>query len=369
MRFLPLLLLAALTPNALSTGNSRTKNPTQEIKELSQALVQENLNLSLVTEKPGDLNQPESYHLGKYELDGIEVVEWTYPMIFEPNKVMGWQHPAGKSVRHILRTRTKMIWDTLYTYDLHGNRITPHEQENTKKFIAFFGGSFVHGNGLTGHETLPAQTVKHLTGFKAYNLGISASGPHQHLARVQSHDFIKNIEEKRGHFIYVLLAQHIQRANGFAIQRSLNVNQPMFDFSKGRAVNIGSFWQNEPIKTWILRTLHKKLNLFRRLNRNYPTVKPSHLEYTCKILTEMEKSLADLYLDFNFSVYSHPLSPPPAELITCLTDQGIDVIQPVPISKEERPAHQFFLDHHPNAGHNAKYGKIIAKRIIEVNNE
>lgn len=337
-----------------------------DVKVIYDELLKSFVNFSSLKPKSYEIGDLDTHYLSIENLRDHNVVEWTYPAIFGPDETMGWRHMPNKIVKHLLRTQKKIIWNISYKYDSNGNRITPQSNLDSSRFLVFLGDSFVHGNGLGSRETLPFQTVKHLPNTKAYNLGIAAAGPHQHLARILSGVLKKQFDEKAGVFIYVLLSQHIQRANGFAIQRSIYPYQPVFDFEGDSFKSIGKFMDVEPVKTRLLGFLHKRLNLFRRLNFNYPKVDYSHILYTCRILSQMKKSLKKQFPSSSVFIYPHPLSPSPESLISCLKEKNVNLFLLDSISKTEKKMHELFPDHHPNAYHNRVYGKILAEKLRRV---
>ena len=360
---LPLPFLILFGALALSQHSFAKEFLPPDVKVIYDELSASSVDFSKLKPKSYEIGDLDTYYLSIETLRNHKVVEWTYPAIFWPDKTMGWRHMPNKTVKHLLRTQEKIIWNVSYHYDSNGNRFTPQGHPDNNKFLVFLGDSFVHGKGLRTRETLPFQTVKHLPTTKTYNLGIAAAGPHQHLARILSGALKEQIDEKKGGFIYVLLNQHIQRANGFAIQRSLYPYQPVFNFKGDSFRHIGSFMDVEPVKTRLLRFLHKRLNLFRRLNFNYPKVEDSHILYTCRILSQMKKSLVKQFPNAPFYIYPHPLSPSPENLISCLKDKNINLLSIDPISKIEKKKHELFPDHHPNAYHNDVYGKILAEKL------
>ncbi len=146
----------------------------------------------------------------------MEFYLFSMPQQAIPHPILGYLYtPLYKGRDKIIIVDDKVVRNATYTYDGYGNRITPNNNENSKKCLAIYGCSFAHGSAVNDDETLEFYLAKNLPEFKVLNFGIGGTGAHTALARVQF-DIDKNILDKCDELIaiYEAIPHHIYRAYG-----------------------------------------------------------------------------------------------------------------------------------------------------------
>ena len=121
--------------------------------------------------------------------------------------VLGYAATPSKSVHAWKIVGNDRVYDVTYSTDSHGFRVTPGFDPGASiaGTIAFFGGSFVFGEGLDDNETLPYHLAAHL-GFRyrIVNAGFSGYGPHQML-RLLELDGLEGRARLQNHPVHSLL--------------------------------------------------------------------------------------------------------------------------------------------------------------------
>ncbi len=133
----------------------------------------------------------------------------------QPHYILGYANTPLYNGKAKLIVDDKVIYDISYTHDGYGNRITPNNNENSKKCIAIYGGSFAYGAAVDSNESLESFLAKELPEYRLLNFGISAAGAHTALARLEF-QIDKRVLEKCEEFIaiYEAIPHHIYRAYG-----------------------------------------------------------------------------------------------------------------------------------------------------------
>ena len=136
-----------------------------------------------------------------------------YPRKFSTSQpILGWG-PATPGVYHSFRRgkgRT-LIYSVDYTIDDH--LLRPTQSASAGPTVAFFGDSFIFGQGLPESETLP-QIYADLTGRKVHvlNFGFPGYGPQQFLRAIETGLFNPLLTDTKL-FVYETAAWHIERAS------------------------------------------------------------------------------------------------------------------------------------------------------------
>lgn len=202
----------------------------------------------------------------------------------QAHEILGFAYTPLYSQNYKLKIDNKLVANLLYSYDEFGNRITPNNNEKSKKCLAVYGGSFAHGDGIDANETIQAFLVKELPEFKVLNFGIGGAGAHTMLARLQfqmDSQILSNCDEFVA--IYEAIPHHIYRAYGVFLGPNYKLNKdkkPVYwgTFKPGEYEN-QRFVQEVPIilpkptqaaKTQsFYKTLKNKLNLKNNINKSY----------------------------------------------------------------------------------------------------
>ena len=137
-----------------------------------------------------------------------------------------------------------------YKHDEFGNRITPNNNEKSKKCIAIYGGSFAYGSAVDSNETLEYFLAKNLPEYKILNFGIGAAGAHTALARLEFQIDSKVLAQCEEFIaIYEAIAHHIYRAYGYYLG-------PNYQFdSQGIPRYVGTYKDDE----YAYKRFHEKM--------------------------------------------------------------------------------------------------------------
>jgi len=105
--------------------------------------------------------------------------------LWEPRLVVGWGPQRPGPFRASRSLNGRKVYDVTYTIYSNLNRQTLAGEAG--KGISVFGDSFIFGEGLEDHQTLPQQLANlQQRRSPIYNLGFSAYNPAHALARLQS---------------------------------------------------------------------------------------------------------------------------------------------------------------------------------------
>ncbi|MEZ4873664.1 MAG: hypothetical protein R2827_15775 [Bdellovibrionales bacterium] len=185
--------------------------------------------------------------------------------------------------------------EVLYSYR-GGHRLTPVSDEKAKAFIAFFGGSWVHGDWLNNNETLPYYIGRELTGFQPYNFGTPGGDLQTSYVISRQQYFSKKLKQEKGLFVYVYTQMHDQRllpvtASAQILWGRHRVNYLPNSTTLGYA---GSHQEATPFLLPALNYLHfsgfgMALNM---KDRNFPKWEISQLQ--CDMLVQFKNHLLNI---------------------------------------------------------------------------
>jgi hypothetical protein len=139
-----------------------------------------------------------------------------------------------------------------YIYDSMGRRVaTPaNPQKPKQKFLAFFGGSWAHGDWLPYEQTLPGQMEKRMPEYRVYNYGIQGGGLQELFLGSHSPGFIGGIPEKSGVYVYVYTWMHMDRLRPSISYIAGRFNSPMANYVDDKELGFGgSFYEGFPVLT------------------------------------------------------------------------------------------------------------------------
>ncbi len=160
-----------------------------------------------------------------------------YPRGFETSApVLGWG-PSTPGIYH----STKMgqggavIYSVDYTIDAHLLRRTLSGTDDPS--VAFFGDSFMFGQGLPDTDTLP-QDYADLTGRKVrvLNFGFPGYGPQQFLRALETGMFDPLLTDTK-RFVYLTAAWHVGRAS---CRDDFMARAPRYELRGGEPVFVGA---------------------------------------------------------------------------------------------------------------------------------
>ncbi len=170
-----------------------------------------------------------------------------------PEEVIGakpfkrWDSVAGvvlepsSSFRAIRKTSDELIFDVVYSIDEHGFRSTPRQAgSDYEGCLLFFGCSTIFGLGLNDDETLPYFTNEALDfRYRVYNFGLSATGPNQTLALIESGRFEKSL--RCGSKPVLAIHSSVDKAMRAAGKRDFSIKSPRYEMVGGEWQRSGNF--------------------------------------------------------------------------------------------------------------------------------
>lgn len=228
---------------------------------------------------------------------------------FQPDDLLGYTVGPGQTYTSIKKLGDELVYDVSYTIDDHSRRVTPvDDPKGRDKFILFFGGSFVFGEGLNDDETLPAQTARLARGYRPYNYGLSGYGPQQMLAKLQSGTLPTEVSEPTGVAVYVFIDGHVERALGSMwVYNTWGAEMPYYALNAdGDPVRRGSFRTGRPLVSSLYRLLGKS-EIARYFNVNIPpNLRPAHYAFAARLVAAARDSFIEQYPAGRFYVLIYP---------------------------------------------------------------
>lgn len=108
----------------------------------------------------------------------------------------------------------QLVYDTTYTFDHQGRRLTPEVNKNVKSFNLFFGDAMCFGEGVDDYSTIPYFIENLVPDVRSVNYGAQGHGPQHMLKTVLSQNFREEFKDKRGTLYYLYRDDAIKTANG-----------------------------------------------------------------------------------------------------------------------------------------------------------
>lgn len=262
-------------------------------------------------------------------------------------------------VRHQLRKGKEYIYNVTYKTDEYGRRITPVKNpEKRKKFIAFFGCSFVWGSCVHETETIPYYVGQMAPNYLPYNYARGASGTNYLLALLQNRKINKEIAPTDGIGVYVYIRDHVGRSIGDVFNTASMFFMPYYEKENNKLVRKGSFLTGRPFITQLYQSLYKS-HLFNRLNREWPPIISTHIEFMCDLISESKSEFLKQFPTSRFIVVFHPHNKGyGSEIIPCLKARNISYLDYE--ANWDIASYSTPVDGHPNA----KANKAIAKMLV-----
>lgn len=117
---------------------------------------------------------------------------------------------------HVKTINSIPIYRTAYTIDANGLRIAPpHDAQNVRGSVLFFGCSFTIGEGVADNEAMP-YVAGLLSGgrYAVYNFGFHGYGPQQMLAALERGLVQSVVTVPPKYIVYQAIPYHIERVAG-----------------------------------------------------------------------------------------------------------------------------------------------------------
>jgi hypothetical protein len=170
--------------------------------------------------------------------------------IHAPHAQLGWAPQAGTTANQKVSYEGELLYDATYNIGPNGLRISSRsasDPDPSAKCVLFFGGSFMFGQGLEDHQTLPFLVHEQSSGqYYTYNFGVKGYGAHQMLAALQYGLVLDAVQCGRTqvtHVFYQGITDHIRRAAG---RLWWNIRGPKYVLDQDGGVSLnGRFEDND----------------------------------------------------------------------------------------------------------------------------
>lgn len=215
------------------------------------------------------------------------------------------------SVKGFLHETGKEVYSVQLTTDRYGRRFSSESgvnSEKRKKHLLVMGCSYVWGDWLSDHQTLPWLINQSQKKYYAYNLSFQGYSAADILARIDQTDFLEAIEPQEGRAVFIFFEDHLKRF--FGSMSTMGVwgdhlayykeVQP-FDFKFQ-----GTHGFARPLRLKIYRWV-SSLNLVRLLKIDFPVITQSFYEEYARFLKVIERRYHEKFGPNNqFSIALYP---------------------------------------------------------------
>jgi hypothetical protein len=256
------------------------------------------------------------------------------------------------NVRVVSRKAYKgqILYEARYSTDAYGRRITPIERpEERRRFLLFFGDSFMFGQGVNDEETLPCYVAQLAPHYRPYNYGVVGYGPQSMLATLQRDTFAREITEPQGMLVYLFNDDQIPRAVGsMRVHNAWAHHLPFYTLdAQHRLVRRGNFTSGRPLVAWFYWALGAS-QMARYFGVDFPrTLTEEHFTLTARILAEARDAFRRTFHSDRFYVLLYPGSKRAKRLIPALVQAGIPYLDYTALFDPHQPAFHIVGDGHP----------------------
>ena len=190
-----------------------------------------------------------------------------------PEESLGYRYRQGLKplkAKLVGKTSGRTIYDVVYSFDERGNRASSQPSDPlAHPQVVFLGGSFMFGEGLNDHETLPSQ-FSMAAGRRVVNAGMHGYGSHQAYRLLD--DSLTYDNRVGGQptdlVVYRMIGDHRNRASG---RYSWDRHGPCYQLSsegkpqyQGSFLRCGKRWGFYNAASNILQTLSNSAEPFTR---------------------------------------------------------------------------------------------------------
>ena len=270
----------------------------------------------------------------------------------------------ARAVRKIVGERK--LYDVRYTTDSFGRRRTPGQRGPRNRYLAFWGCSFIFGEGLEDNETLPYYVSRLNPKHRAYNYGVTAYGTNMILAQVQARNLRLEIPEKEGTVVYVFTDQQVPCALATRLYVKSILDLPyFFEDSRGQLRRGGTFRTG---RSWIsgLYLLSLRSHILDFLNIDFPLrLGERHFRLVAKMIAETQAEFRRKKSGSPFFVVFAPRSSFAKQLIPYFEEYGIHYLDYSEMDLDrylkEPPIIEY--DGHPSAAANRFLARLITRDL------
>jgi hypothetical protein len=306
---------------------------------------------------------------------------------FISDEVRGYALPKNARIRSLETLGPEKIYDVIYTSNLYGLRISPHDlyksatSPEDSKNLVFFGGSYTFGEGVQDYEAWPYLVEEKSGGrYRSYNFAMEGYGPHQMLRMLQT-GFIDtvNFDKKPVAAFYLAFPRHMIRSSCKYPYFTWDVHGPRYKVNlSGQLEYAGKFDDN-----WISKI---KFLIFKQLAKSHLIINSFWLqqllgwtpnlfdkEKFIKIILQAQKIFTQKYGNRFYMILwaSNIWSDESAEykyIVSELNSYHINVIETKDIfdsydNHKDRNIYQIKHDGHPNKLAHEKIAEYVLNYI------
>ena len=211
---------------------------------------------------------------------------------FEDLKILGKKSMTFEN--KVFDPDGKVLSKTLANHNEIGLRVTS-ENKKANKAVIFLGGSYVYGEGLQDHQTLPFIVGEKNQSIQTFNYGESAYGPNNVLRLINKIDLDEQIPNSLNKinvyfFSYPFHAKRYLGSIGWVGQ--IKTNDPYYTLEQGRLVYKGNFANGRFFKTAFLWLAHR-LNFLYLIMVDSPKLWGSKSQkLLCAMANQMNRELS-----------------------------------------------------------------------------
>lgn len=131
--------------------------------------------------------------------------------VYDPDPQLGFWHKPDSSREAVRHCGRSLCYRARYTFDAVGRRKTGNERRSARHLL-LFGCSYAFGEGLNDRDTLSYKLQESIDA-RLYNYSRSSVSAAYTLALFQSGRLAREVSEKDGLALYLLMVSHFERAS------------------------------------------------------------------------------------------------------------------------------------------------------------
>jgi hypothetical protein len=182
----------------------------------------------------------------------------------------------------------KIIFQSTYSIDEFGLRMTPHQNTKAATHLIIAGDSNTFGVGLQDNETIAFNLQQLFSNKNVINLGFGGTGPNSTLYFLEKDGLSHYLKGHsiQGTFIYQFHFYLIERIIGSKSFVKWGDKLPFYDFSNdGELIYQGNFKNRYQTKFY---QFLNKFSVLDKLIPNLPRIGNEHLKLTVEIIKKMK---------------------------------------------------------------------------------
>jgi hypothetical protein len=293
-----------------------------------------------------------------------DVESYIDPEYYQGHPLLGYGPKRGITSHAWKKLDGTTLYDVEYTIDELGRRVTPVvRREGRRRFLLFFGGSFMFGEGVGDRETLPFFAGQQASREMPYNYGFHGYGPQQLLAELESDELRAEVTEGEGSLVYLFIDAHVNRAIGsMVVYTGWADAAPHYVLDGGgRPVRRGNFTTGRA-PTALLYSIVGRSQVLKYFRLDVPfVITGRHMEFTARIFARASSLFQEQFGRGRFIVVIFPGSAHAARLARELRRVGVDRLDYSQLLDFEDAAHHIRHDYHPSA----RTYRLIADQLVQ----